>query len=392
MANEQKIAKKNWTSNFTLIGRPVVTDFTFKIDERSSKSDWIYNSMSLGIDCGEKFGTVYAEMMGGYGAERDNNVIYAHGKDADGNDDFDTKLEIHWDDRLEESVLEQVGELCFITVGLEKTSTGKTFYKRFLSEYDAIAYIQEHLTSDMVVNVRGTLKYSLYNDVTQVRKVINSIVLSKIDDPAKFDARFTQSVLIDKDSASLKSVDKDKGVMYVDAKVLDYMKEYNGVEIRGNFPYDVQLEFEMDLTNPDRCKKVMDKLFKVKKGVTQINFDGHFIEGGATVTATIDDVPDDIKELIDLGLCTEEDVIAKCSANGSRERRMVLGAPHIKMVGDGENKTPVIQKFDEQYDEDELLLPCMFASESEDDDEPPFSADNTMTQTQNNELDWLDTL
>ena len=74
------IQKKDYVSSFTLIGRPVLTDFTFKIDQRSEKSAWVYNSMNLGIDCGEKHGVVYADMMGGYSEEREN-VIYVHGKD-----------------------------------------------------------------------------------------------------------------------------------------------------------------------------------------------------------------------------------------------------------------------------------------------------------------------
>ena len=75
------LTRENWISNFTLIGEAVLKnpEYTFKIDERSEKSDWVYNALNLGVDCGEKFGTVYAEMMGGYGAER-QNVIYAHGK------------------------------------------------------------------------------------------------------------------------------------------------------------------------------------------------------------------------------------------------------------------------------------------------------------------------
>ena len=73
-----QIKKEDWVSNFTLIGKAKINDYTFKIDEKAEKSDWIYNSMNLGVDCGEKHGTVYAEMLGGYADEREN-VIYAHG-------------------------------------------------------------------------------------------------------------------------------------------------------------------------------------------------------------------------------------------------------------------------------------------------------------------------
>lgn len=384
MADKKTITKKDWVSNFTLIGKPIINDYTFKINEHSEKSNWIYNAMNLGIDCSEKFGTVYCELMSGYSEENENR-IYAHGK-KDGSDDFEKQIIIDWDDRFNDDVLEEIGDLSFITIGLEKTDKDKTFYKKFLSAYDAIAYIKEHLTEDMVVNVKGSLKYSSYNDNVQVRKNITSIVLSKVDDPSKYAARFTQSVLIDKDSASLKNVDKDKGIMYVDTRVLDYVKEVNGIEVKGQYPYKKQFEFEMDFSNEAQCKKIYEKLFKVKKGVTQITFEGDFIEGGAVVTATWDDIPDDIKDLVEMGVYSKEEALAKCTANGSRERRMVLKKPMIKLVGD--DKVPVIQVFAEKYTENDLYLDYLYKDKS--DDEAPFDADDNSSA--DGDLDWLSKL
>lgn len=385
MANEKKsgIARSDWASSFSLIGEAKVNDYTYKIDAKSEKSSWIYNSLNLGVDCGEKYGTVYVELMGGYSDEREN-VIYAHGKDDDGNEDWSKQIIVDWEDRFDESVLEEVGDGSFLNVGLEKTTVGKTYYKKFLSAYDAIAYIQEHLTDGTVVNIRGRLQYSIYNDVTQVRKTIQSIVLSNVDEPSKYRANFTQSILLDKESASLKKIDKDKGVMYVDARVLDYVKELNGIEIKGQYPFAKQFEFEVDLTNPELCKKVVDKVFKVKKGITQITFDGDFIEGGATITATMDDVPDDIKDLIAIGVYTEEEALEKCSASGSRERRMVLRKPHIKLVGD--DKIPTLQKFEQKYTEDDLVIDI-----GGDEEELPFDEDEDSSDD-DSDMSWLEDL
>lgn len=385
---KKTITKENWVSNFTLVGTPKINDYTFKIDEKSEKSNWIYNSMNLGVDCGEKHGVVYAEFMGGYSAEG-QNVIYAHGKNDDGSDDFATQIQVDWDDRFDEDILESIGDLSFITVGLEKTDKGKTYYKKFLSAYDAIAYIKDHLEEDMVVNVKGNLKYSTYQDKTQVRKNITSIVLSKADDASKYYARFTQTILINKDSASLKNIDKDKGVMYVDARVLDYLKEYNGIEVKGQFPYNKQFEFPMDFNNEAQCKKVMEKVFKVKKNVTQMTFEGDLIEGGAVVTATWDDLPQDIKDLVDCGVYEEEEALARCSSNGSREQRMVLKKPMVRLVGD--DKTPVLQKFEEKYTEDELVLDYLYVNNDADEEE---SGNENVTESSDvgGDMDWLDAL
>lgn len=382
MANEKSgIKKTDWVSSFTLVGAAKVNDYTFTIDKQSERSSWVYNSMSLNVDCGEKHGSIRAEMMGGYSPDREN-IIYAHGKDDDGNDDFSKQMTIAWEDRFDDTIIDEVGKLSFIVVGLEKTTAGKTYYKNFLSEYDAIAYAQEHLEDGMVVNVKGRLQYSMYNDTVQVRKTIQSIVLSSADEPSKYYARFTQSVLLDKDSASLKDVDKDKGVMYVNARVLDYVKELNGTEIKGQYPFTEQFEFPMDFTKPELCKKIYDKLFKIKKNIRQVTFDGIFVEGGATITATMDDVPDDVKELIDMGLYSEEEALAKCSASGSRERRMILQKPVIKLVGD--DKTPVVQIFDDKYEEDELVI------NTGSDEDAPFDTDEKSSD--DSDMSWLDAL
>ena len=386
MAEKKVINKKDWVSSFNLIGRPIINDYTFKMDERSEKSNWIYNAMNLGVDCSDKFGSVYCELMGGYSAENENR-IYAHGKKDDGSDDFEKQIIVDWNDRFNDDVIEEIGELSFITVGLEKTSADKTFYKKFLSAYDAIAYIKEHLKEDMVINVRGNLKYSTYNDVVQVRKNITSIALSKVDDASKYKATFTQSILFDKDSASLKNIDKDKGVMYVDARILDYVKEVNGVEVKGQYPYNKQFEFEMDFSNEAACKKIMEKMFKVKKGVTQITFEGELIEGGAVVTATWDDLPDDIKDLVEMGVYDKDEALAKCTVNGGRERRMVLKKPQIRLVG--EDKVPVVSIYPERYTEEDLVLDYLYQN-NDDDDKPPFDMDEESED--DGGLDWLSKL
>lgn len=380
----KEITKKNWVSNFSLIGTPKINDFTYKIDEQSEKSAWIYNSLNLGIDCGEKFGVVYCDLMGGYSDEREN-VIYAHGKNDDGTDNWEDQIQVAWEDRFDLDILKTIGDASFLTVGLEKTEKGKTFMKKFLSAYDAIAYIQEHLTEDMVVNVRGTIKYSEYQGNTQVHKTINRIILSKVDDPANYAARFTQTILINSDSVSLKNIDKDKGVVYINAKVLDYLKEKNGVEIKSQYPYDMQFEFRYPAMTEKMIKGIHEKLFKVKRGWTQITLEGELIEGGAVVTATWDDVPQDIKDLVELNIFTKEQAIQKCSENGAREQRMVFIAPYTRK--NEETGMPEIQKFPERYKDEELILDIGNDVEDEDDDED-IDDSNTESSDAGN-MEWL---
>lgn len=395
MAKKEKkvLEKKNWSSTFGLIGQAKINDYTYNLDRKSEKSDWVYNTLNLGVYCGETSGTVYAELMGGYGAERDN-VIYVHGKNDDGSDDFSNRFTIDWDDRFDPNILENIGDLCFLTAGLEKDKSGKVFYKKFLAPYDLIAYVNENLEDDMVVNVRGTLKYSTYNDETQVRKEINSIALSKVDDASKYHAHFTQTMLLTKDSVG--KPDKDKGIIPINAKVLDYIKEWKGKEVKCNIPYNKAFEYEIDLSNRELVEKVVSKVFKVAKGVTEVTFEGDLVEGGATVTVTEDDIPEDIKTLIDIGVYSLEEALAKCTVNSGRSRRMVIRKPMIKMVEDNEgNKTPVIQKFEKKYDEEDLILDFMYAKDDEEDEEyeEEVETDTDEEETTEDSTDnWLNSL
>lgn len=386
MVEKKVIKKSDWVSNFTLIGKPVINDFTFTIDGRSQKSNWIYNKMNLKVDCGEKFGVVDVQMMGGY-SEDNENRIFAHGKKDDKSDDFEKQIIVDWSDRFNDEILEEIGSMSFIDIGLEKTDKGNTFVKHFLSEYDAIAYAKEHLREDMVVIVRGRIAYSLYNDAVQVNKNITSIKLFDAEDSSKYKASFTQTILLDKDSASLRAdnIDKDKGVMFVDARVLDYVKEVNGIEVKGQYPYRKRFEFPMNFEDEKQCKTVYEKLFKIKKGVTQVTFEGDLVEGGSVVAATWDDIPDDIKDLVEMGVYSKEEALTKCTTNGGRERRMVLRKPQIRLVG--EDKVPVVSIYPERYTEEDLTLDYLYQNK---DDKPPFNTDEESDTDSG--LDWLNQL
>ena len=355
-----KIKKTNWVSSFKLIGKAKINDNSFKIDE-VSQSGWCYNNLNLGVDCGEKYGITYANMMGGYSQVKDN-VIYVHGKKEDGTDDWDNTFSIDWDDRLDEEILDTLGDMCFIKVGLENTENGKLYTQKFLAAYDAINYIKEHLTNDAVINVQGNLRYSFYQGNVNMQRDIRNIYLSKAE-PENFKATFTQSVLIDKDSVNLKEdVDADKNCVAIHARVLDYVKELNNNTIKGQYP--LPFTFEYDFESKEIFEKVYKLLFKVKKNVRQINFEGDFINTGATVQATMDDVTDDVKVLIAMGLYTEEEILTKYASQGGIERRYVLTRPIIRIEGDAENKQTVPQIFDDRYTEEDLTIDISSNSDS----------------------------
>ena len=348
---KKMIQPKNWVSNFTIIGEAKISDFTFKLEQQSKRSSFVYNRMSLAIDSGERYGINYVNLMGGYDGGVDNYKISSYGKDKDNKTDFSKKMEIDWNNRLDKDIVESVGDFSLITVALENKDDGKLYYRKFLSPYDAIEHIQQNLENGMVIRVTGKLTYKFYQDNVQISKDIKRIELYKAT-PDKYKATFTQSVLIDKYSAKLKKefIDKDKSTLLINTRVIDYNSE-----VKAKFPYEVEFEYKMDFSDEKKCKKTFDKLFKVKKDITQINFEGEMLSGGNLVQATWEDIPDEIKELVECGIYTKEEALQACSTTGGHYERMVLTRPMIRKTGEGVFDFESLI-FPELYTEEELEI------------------------------------
>ena len=354
---ERKALKKGKAA-FNLIGRVKVTDKTFNLGN-SYDSGWTDNSMYVGVDCGNG-NTVYAEMRSGFYSDPDKeSVIRAYSKDGKDDAGKSKSVEIAWEDRLDESLYDSISDSSFLTVGVEKDVKDKTVYKKFLTAYDAVEYLNEHLEDGMIVNVKGTIGYSEYEGNVSTKKEITSIVLSKIDDEADFKATFSQTILVD--SKSIGKKNDDKGTMELAAYVVDYVgkPKIDGekIEVKKNVTYPKTFEVAIN-ENPEITAKMLQRFFKPKKGkITEITVTGNLVQGGSTVNITEDDIPDDIKELIEMGLYSEEEAEKKIAVgNGNRERRMIIVKPDITYVGTGDDRKPTVAFEDGKYDEDDLYF------------------------------------
>lgn len=355
---ERKALKKG-KATFNLIGRVKVTDKTFNLGN-SYDSGWTDNSMYVGVYCGNG-NTVYAEMRSGFYSDPDKeSVIRAYSKDEKDDAGKSKSVEIAWEDRLDESLYDSISDSSFLTVGVEKDVKDKTVYKKFLTAYDAVEYLNEHLEDGMIVNVKGTIGYSEYEGNVSTKKEITSIVLSKIDDEADFKATFSQTILVD--SKSIGKKNDDKGTMELAAYVVDYVgkPKIDGekIEVKKNVTYPKTFEVAINDENPEITAKMLQRFFKPKKGkITEITVTGNLVEGGSTVNITEDDIPDDIKELIEMGLYSEEEAEKKIAVgNGNRERRMIIVKPDITYVGTGDDRKPTVAFEDGKYDEDDLYF------------------------------------
>ena len=387
---EERTPLKKSVSQFNIVGAAKVTDKTFNIDVESQTSDWIHSAMQLGVDTGSG-GVVYSNLMGGYGATRDN-VIYVHGTKKDNNgkvvSDFENRFTIDWEDRFDDNILETVADDCFIKIGIEKDNKGKTYVKKFLSAYDAVEYLSEHLTDGTVVNIAGAMQYQYYNDSVSVQKNIKSIYLSTKTEE-DFKSEFRQTILLDSDSIG--KLDKEKNTYPIDCYVVDYIGKVDGKEIKQNVVFPQTFYFDiLDAENPDKTKKLLDKFFKPsKKGsILELGVIGTFVEGNVVSTTTHEELDEDVKMMVDLGMITEEEALAKYT-NGNRERRMVIKQFITKNDGDAENKHLVIMKDEDKYKQGDLVFLSSLI-DTDDDEEEEISVD-VDTDDDNNEDEeaWL---
>lgn len=358
MAREkERKALKKGKASFNLIGRAKVTDKTFNLDN-SYDSGWTDNQMYLGVDCGNG-NIVYGEMRGGFFPD-DDNILRAFSK-TDKDDSGKSKMvEIAWEDRFNEDLLDTIADSSFITVGVEKDVKEKTVYKKFLTPYDAVQYLNEHLEDGMIVNVKGNIGYSEYDENVSMKKEITSIVLSKVENEDDFKAKFSQMILLD--SKSIGKRDKEKGTIMLDTYVVDYVgsPKIDGkkVTVKQNVVFPKTFEVHVN-ENEEITAKMLQRYFKVSKKNTlnALTVVGDIIEGGSIVNITEDDIPDDIKELIEMGLYSEDEAKSKCAVgNNNREKRMIILKPDITYVGQDENRKPTVALEESKYEDTDLYF------------------------------------
>ena len=352
-----KTPLKKGKANFILIGEAKVNDYTFSMDNTYESSSWTDNKLNLGVDCGNG-NTVYAEMSGGYFPNVDSQ-IYVHGikEDANGKtEDFENRFSVDWEDRFDNDILETVADSCFITVGISKDDKDKIVYKKFLSGYDAVYYLSKHLENGMVVCIKGNMAYETDGEHTYIKKKITSITLSKAE-PKDYKATFTQTILLDEHSVG-KEIDKEKNTLNISAYCVDYIgkPKIDGkkIEVKKNFAIPVNFEYALD-GDKDIVAKQLKTYFKAKKNeVIELTVLGNIVEGATIVNVTLDDIPDDIKELIELNYYTEEEALKACAVgNSSREKRMIIVKPTIAINGN-DKKIPTVAINKEKYNVNDL--------------------------------------
>lgn len=343
MANERQIKTTN--GYFDVVGEIIVDAKTFTLGQPGKNNqNWIQNIFNPKIEA-DNGKSMYMRLSSGYDAVK-GKTIYARSKS-------ETNLEVAFGDRMNENIVSLVDEKSFIRVGVSKElvkdeSTGKEYkqwvYKNFLDTFDVVAFLQQimPLASKQKVRMTGAIRFSTYNGEVQRNYELQSIyLLNGNEDEGKEmqpKLEFTQNVLLTK-GCVVDELDKENGVATVNALVMiKEKKEFKTVPLK-------LLMKPQDEKTRETYKKLIPKFFEVPEDkVRKINLECIFEVGYVAGNVSEEDLPQEAKELLDMGLYSMEEVM-KMYAVRQRVDNLLIRRPKMKIV-DGK---PSVEMNDNEY-------------------------------------------
>lgn len=362
---------KGGRSSFNLTGEALVRDNALQGIQQKEGSTWRHVNSSFGVKTGEG-NTVYARIWGGY--KTDKPVL----KKWDTDNNF---VDVKWENRLSEDIVDSLRPSELFRAGFEEDENGKLIVKKFVSEIDFEEYLREHLADGMQVRVSGEVEYSEYNDDIQKRYNIKNVFLARpyknkegeTVEPVP-SATLTQTYILD-DSALSKGWERQlekEGNIIINAVVPQYLStrkvgdEY--VQFKKTIGLPQGIVFKMkDKENEKEFelkKKIINKFFKVKRDkVREIVLINNINEGFEEATGV--EINDEMQELIDLGVLTEEDIKKQVTIRGNKVSEIVFSQPAVNKDKD----TGDIQMLmdDNKYSPEALIAPFIDGDDDEDD-------------------------
>ena len=332
--NVLKISRQN---TFQFDGYAVVNENTFTINKTNQSGSWIHNALNLGVDCGDD-GINYVSGMGGYNPQPNSeNVIYLQQLDSEGKIlSKEHSKRINWEDRfsLTSDDLALVPNQNKIRCYLEKEGD-KTIEKVFVTMYDAIAYIKEHVSDKMCIRVKGHLEYRPSEDGTEwyTSHVLDTI---SVRDPeySQPSSKVIITALIDNETFGKPNVEERNIPLFV--KTLTYVgkvgdKKYNQV-------CTVPLKILLDIDNfnidtdagKNKFKYYKENVFSASKGnVNEVGLICKYSGGAKKVEVKLEDLPKEIQQGIEMGYIDQEEVMGKMAIAGKAEKNLIFKSVDI---------------------------------------------------------------
>lgn len=323
---------KKGIRNFSVTGKLKLTNNTFNIDKQKEGSNYVYSNANLTLDYGQ--GNVFCNLVGGHFVDKDN-IIYALGiKQEDGKikTDYQKQIKVPFEKRFDDNILKDISLESFTVLNIEKDAEGKLISKKFLSKEDAVKYLQATLVDGMVLNVSGDISFRLDEQGNTLFTLnIKRIYLNERENPV-LHADFTMTVITDKDCYdSAEGVDEN-GMIEMNCFVPEYMKEYHGIE-KAIVP--LPFKFYLDTKISDNWKKIISEYFRPSnKFLAETTIEGSIVSVGNTQAVDLNDVTEDIRQLVSLGLISTDELAKIATNNNSLVQMMVFNRPRV-IIQDG---------------------------------------------------------
>ena len=314
--------------SFHLIGKAIISDKTFSIDNMNKSNTWQYSHVSMGINCGEKYGTIFIEKMGGHNP-KESSVKYCSTKNEDGTikKGKENQISISWENRFDEIDFNKVSDSQMFKTGF-RDAEGKIEQKTFVFEEDFIKYIAENVKNDDVVSVRGHLEY--YRDPetgdVSVKKVVDHFFLSNVKEE-HFKANFELQAYVD--SGTFGKLNREDNNVALYFKVASFVNKINDKKYNQVGCYSIKVIWNLknfDLTKTEDQKKIVaqtQKFFKPEKNMVHlITIGGHFVEGAGITEVKPEDFSKEIQNALESGLLSMDELTGTALNGKSRTKEM----------------------------------------------------------------------
>ena len=358
MQNNLETELRSGVSRFSAYGKVSISADTFPTDAVKAASGYTYKRVSFPVSVGDN-NTIYVQMMGGYSPKKP--VIYARNTDND-------PIEVNWDLRTNENILENIADRSFVKVRLEKDADGKLIEKKFLSEFDAITYMADRLKDGQQVYIGGDVEYRHYNGQIQRSFNMTTVALDENED-RKPSAQLSQTYLIDSTSVDRDWEDQleEKKQLVVNAYVPQYVGKHEGKQIKKTLAFPQQFVLKATDKNMDKRKAIVKRFLLTDEDVVrELSLLCDLVDGYEESTGNVE-LSDDLKELIKLGFMTEEAAEKQMTIGGNRVRETVLVRPMLRR----NNGQPELMMEDKYAPEALVFLQAIMDNEEVDDPFPP---------------------
>lgn len=325
MAELEKELKRG-QARFEVFGELRVNDDSWGEVKQSASSTYKYRRAALSVDLGEGRST-FVELMGGYDPSRPilRRLSKTQGEGL---------MDIPWANRQNENIVANVSPQSLISVG-KLDENDNIARKVFVSELDAIEEMEKTFKNGDSVHIWGDVEYHRYNGQIQRRLSIRGIsqIVPNSSSDGRHEAILRQSYLFNKNSISPDYEDEleENGKTTITVHVPQYVGKEEGVEVRKVLPFPQTLVYKANGKEENkRAKAVIERLMTVEDEdlVREVVLVVDMYDGVETTTGNFE-MTDDLKDLLDLGVVTKEELERTQSVSGKRVSENIVLKPYV---------------------------------------------------------------